>query len=145
MINLHPNLTHAGLSQLTAQQPCFSVVITHIAFGGQKSDPSGYETVLHAELARFPIDGSALISPSSIQVGVLMKNAAPDGKTANNQWIGEIGFYAGNTLFAVLSQAAAYLFYKSPDIDIPVTYVLDFSVLPPGSITVNNDALSASI
>ena len=145
MINLNPTLTADGLKLFAGQQPGFNVVITHVAFGGQKYDPSGYESALKQELARFPIDGSALISPSSIQVGVLMKNAAPDGKSANDKWIGEIGFYAGNTLFAVLSQAAAYLFYKSPNIDIPVTYVLDFSVLPPGSITVNNDALSASI
>ncbi len=145
MINLNPTLTQAGLALFSGQSPGFNVVITHIAFGGSKYDPSGYETALKSELARFPIDGSALISPSSIQVGVLMTNAAPGGKSANDKWIGEIGFYAGNTLFAVLSQAAAYLFYKSPDIDIPVTYVLDFSALPPGSITVNNDALSASI
>ena len=145
MINLNPTLTAAGLALFSGQSPGFNVAITHVAFGSSKYDPIGYETALNAELARFPIDGSALISPSSIQVGVLMTNAAPGGSTANGQWIGEIGFYAGNTLFAVLSHAAAYLFFKSPDIDIPVTYVLDFSVLPPGSITVNNDALSSSI
>jgi|GEM_PF-4397697 len=145
MINLNPTLTAAGFALFRGQSPGFSVAITHVAFGAQKYDPLGFESSLKSELVRFPIDGSALISPSAIQVGVLMKNAAPDGRTANDKWIGEIGFYAGDTLFAVLSQAAAYLFYKSPDIDIPVTYVLDFSVLPAGSITVNNDAQSASI
>lgn len=145
MINLNPTLTAAGFALFRGEAPGFSVAITHVAFGAQKYDPLGFESSLKSELVRFPIDGAALISPSAIQVGVLMKNSAPDGRTANDKWIGEIGFYAGDTLFAVLSQAAAYLFYKSPDIDIPVTYVLDFSVLPAGSITVNNDAQSASI
>ena len=145
MINLNRTLTADGLALFTGQQPGFSVDITHIAFGGQKYDPSGYEQALKQEFVRYPIDGAALISPSSIQVGVLMTNIDPAGKSANDKWIGEIGFYAGTTLFAVLSHAAAYLFYKSPDINIPVTYVLDFSVLPPGSVTVNNDALSADI
>lgn len=145
MINLNPTLTQAGLALFTGQQPGFSVVITHVAFGAQKYDPSGFEDALHAEVARFPIDGSAKISPSSIQVGVLMTALDPNGRSPDNKWIGEIGFYAGNTLFAVLSHAAAYLFYKSPDIPIPVTYVLDFSALPPGSITVDNTQLSADI
>lgn len=145
MINLNPTLTADGLALFTGQQPGFNVTITHIAFGGQKYDPSGYEQALKQEFARYPIDGGALISPSSIQVGVLMTATDPNGRSADDKWIGEIGFYSNNTLFAVLSHAAAYLYYKSPDIPIPVTYVLDFSVLPPGSITVNNDAQSADI
>jgi hypothetical protein len=145
MINLNPTLTSDGLALFTGQQPGFNVAITHIAFGGQKYDPSGFESALKQEFVRYPVDGGTTISPSSIQVGVLLTNSAPDNRSANDKWIGEIGFYSGNTLFAVLSHAAAYLFYKSPDIPIPVTYVLDFSVLPPGSITVNNDAQSADI
>lgn len=143
MLNLNPTLTAAGLALFSGQSP--NVKITNIAFGAQKYDPDGTETALRAELARYPVDGAAVITSSIIQVGVLMKNNAPDGKSPNNSWIGEIGFFVGATLFAVLSHAQANLFYKTPDIDIPLTYILDFSLLPPGSVTVNNDALSESI
>lgn len=145
MLTRNPRLTAAGLALFTNQAPGFSVSVTHIALGSAVYDPVGDELALKSEFARFPIATGADISPSQIQVGALVTNADPAARSTSNKYIGEIGFYVGATLLAVLSQSDRALFYKSPDLDVPISYILDFSTLPPGSLTVGAPGLSDSL
>ncbi len=145
MLTSNPRITAAGLALFTNQAPGFSVSVTHIALGSAVYDPTGTETALQSEFARFPIATGADISPSQIQVGVLVTDADPQARSTSNKYVGEIGFYVGSTLLAVLSQADRALFYKSPDLDVPISYVLDFSTLPPGSLRVGAPGLSSSL
>lgn len=145
MLTRNPRITAAGLALFTNQLPGFSVSITHVALGNSVYDPTGSEVSLRSEFARFPVQSGAIISPSQIQIGVLVKDADPQGRSPNNKYVGEIGFYVGTTLFAVLSQAGGAMFYKSPQLDVPISYVLNFSTLPPGSLTVGSQGLSESL
>ena len=145
MLARNPRLTAAGLALFTNQGPGFSVSVTHIALGGTSYDPTGSETALKSEFARFPVSTGATISASQIQIGTLVTNTDPQARSTSNKYIGEIGFYVGTTLLAVLSQSDRALFYKSPDLDVPISYVLDFSTLPPGSLTVAPMGVSDSL
>jgi hypothetical protein len=142
MLTRNPRITTAGLALFTNQAPGFSVSVTDIAVGSAFYDPTGAEVALHAEFARFPVSSGANISPSQIEIGALLKDADAQGRTPNNKFIGEVGFYVGTTLLAVLSQAQGALFYKSPGLDVPISYVLDFSTLPPNALTVNTPTVS---
>jgi|GEM_PF-3829430 len=145
MLTRNPRITAAGLALFTKQAPGFSVALTHVAVGTAVYDPTGNETALKSEFARFPIATGVDISASQLQVGALVKDTDPQGRSANNKWIGEIGFYVGTTLLAVMSQSARALFYKSPELDVALSYILDFSTLPPGSLTVGAPKLSEDI
>lgn len=146
MVPLNPKITAAGLALIPRPDGpgLAQVTLTHIGIGTGKYDMTGRETRLQNEVARYPViagghvvDGA--IGLNQIQLGVTINDRDPDGRSANDQWIGEIGFYAGSTLFAVWSRASKYLFYKSSEFDVPLAYKLDVSALPVGSITVKLD------
>jgi len=139
-VTLNPKLTQAGLAITpSAQNAGLHVELTHVALGTGRYAPKGDETALKAEVARFPITSGTNPSARTVQVGLTVTDTDPQGRSANGKGIGEVGFYAGNTLWAVWSQDAEPLFYKSQAFDIPLAYVLDVSALPDGAVSVTVD------
>jgi hypothetical protein len=138
MVPINPTLTFAGLALFPqpATPGLNQVELTHVALGSAKYDPTGLETALVSEVARYPIGAGGIASPTSVRIGVTVKNEDPYGRILNDQWIGEIGFYAGSTLFAIWSRADKFLFHKSAEYDVPVAYTLDVSSVPADSVTV---------
>lgn len=146
MVPLNPTITHAGLALIpNAPGAGFQLALTHIAFGSAKYDPSGDEVALVSEVARYPIGAGGKASATSIQVGVTMTNQDALGRVIGDQWIGEIGFYAGSTLFAVWSRSEKFLFHKSAEYEVPLAYTLDVSVMPKDMVTVMVDLGSAAM
>ena len=147
MLNLSPKITTAGLAlaREAARTPGTSVAITAVAIGSQSYNPIGTERALKLEIARFPVSGGTSIDGSQVSIGFTITNIDAQNRSTSSQWIGEIGFYAGTTLFAVLSKPEPAFFYKSQDVDIPVSYTLDISALPAGSVTVNSTADPAAL
>jgi hypothetical protein len=137
---LNPKITQAGLALFpSATLPGFHVTLTHIGLGTGRYAPSGAEVALRSEVARFPITSGTNPSARTVQVGLTITDTDPQGRTANGRGIGEIGFYSGDTLFAVWSADAEPLFYKSQAFDVPMAYTLDVSALPASSVTVMVD------
>jgi hypothetical protein len=147
MLNLSPKITTAGLAlaREAARTPGTSVAITAVAIGSQSYSPTGNERALKLEIARFPVAGGTSINGSQVNIGFTITNTDAQNRSTSSQWVGEIGFYAGTTLFAILSKPEPAFFYKSQDVDIPVAYTLDISVLPAGSVTVNSTADPAAL
>lgn len=139
MLNLSPKITAAGLALVrdAAATPGKSVAITAVAIGSQSYSPVGTESALKLEFARFPVSGGPLPNGTQVQLAFTITNTDPQNRSTSSQWVGEVGFYAGDTLFAILSKPEPAFFYKSQDIDIPIAYSLDVSALPAGSVTVN--------
>lgn len=141
MSTLNPKITNAGLALFpNPTLPGFNVALTHIALGTAQYDPDGTEIALQAEVARFPITSGGTPAPHQVQIGATITNQDPDNNSVNNAWVGEIGFFAGATLFAVWSRASAPLFFKTTDFDVALAYTLDVSILPESSVTVNVNA-----
>jgi hypothetical protein len=146
MVPLNPTITHAGLALiLSASGAGSQLALTHVAFGSAKYDPDGKELALVNEVARYPIGAGGKASPTSIQVGVTMTNQDALGRVIGDQWIGEIGFYSGPTLFAVWSRSDKFLFHKSTEYEVPLAYTLDVSILPADRVTVTVSLGSAAM
>jgi microcystin-dependent protein len=135
---LNPKITTAGLAIMPGTNGV-AVKLTHIAIGTGKyalDANAGARVALVNEVARFPISSGTNPTPTSVQVGVTITDTDPNGKSPNDLDIGEIGFYAGNTLWAVWSQANTPLFRKSKQFDVPFAYTFDVSEFPRDSVTV---------
>jgi len=148
MVPLNPTITNNGLALFpNPTAPGFQVTLTHIAIGTAKYDPTGAEGALKAEVARFPIIAGGIMPDvdNQVQIGANITDEDILGRSANDQWIGEIGFYAGPTLFAVWSRADKALFYKTSDFDVALAYRIDVSRLPKNSVTVTVDMAAASL
>jgi len=134
---LNPVITKAGLALVpSGSTPGLSVKLTHIAIGTGLYNPTNDDFSLRSEVARYAISSGTTPTPTSLQIGTTITDTDPQGRSPNGLAIGEIGFYAGSTLFAVWSQPATPLFVKSAAFDVPFAYTLDISVLPAGSVTV---------
>ncbi|MEJ7804440.1 MAG: hypothetical protein WKG03_00750 [Telluria sp.] len=145
-VTLNPKITQAGLAIApSASNPGIQVVLTHVALGTGRFVPNGSEVGLRAEVARYAITSGTNPSPRTVQVGLTITDLDLTGRTPNGKGIGEVGFYAGNTLFAVWSQDAEPLFYKSAAFDIPMAYTMDISALPANAVTVTVDASKAGL
>lgn len=138
MTPLHPKITSAALALFPTEAGTgFQLELTHVAISTAMFDPTGEETTLPGEVARFPlIAGGAATAPNQIHLGWNITDTDPDGNSANDQWIGAIGIYAGPVLFAVWSRSSKPLFFKTAEFDVPFAYLLDVSRLPAGSVTV---------
>jgi|GEM_PF-6159849 len=147
MLNLSPKITTAGLALVreAAKTPGVSVAITNVAIGSQSYVPIGNEVALKQEFGRFPVSGGASIDGTQVNLGFTITNTDQQNRSTSSQWVGEIGFYAGDTLFAVLSKLEPAFFYKSQDIDIPIVYTIDITALPLGSVTVNSTAAPGTL
>lgn len=139
-LSLNPKITKAGLALLPQNNGTgFAVTITHIALGTAlyALDESVRDFVmLKSEVARYAVTSGSKTSPTAIQIGSTIGDTDIGGRSPNGKFIGEIGFYSGNTLFAVWSRADSALFIKSAGIDVPFAYTLDVSTLPSDSINV---------
>lgn len=139
-LNLNPTITTAGRNLIpVGSLPGFQIVLTHISIGtGQyDSTQSAGAASLVAEVARYAITSGTKPTPSSLQIGTTITDTDSFGNSPNGKSIGEIGFWAGSTLFAVWSRVGDALFVKSPQFDVPFAYTLDQSILPQASVSVS--------
>jgi hypothetical protein len=146
-LSLNPKITQVGLALFPAPaQQGFSLTLTHVALGTSKYDPTGTETALKTEVARYAITSGTNPSPRQVQVGLTITDLDATGRTPNGKSIGEIGFYSNNTLFAVWSVAAGDpLFVKTEAFDVPMAYTMDISALPASSVTVTPNVNKAGL
>lgn len=139
-LSLNPKITKAGLAimpQVTGTG--FAVTITHIALGTclYALDESVRDFVmLRNEVARYAVTSGSKTSSTAIQLGTTITDVDIGGRSPNGKYIGEIGFYSGNTLWAVWSRADSPLFIKSASFDVPFAYTLDTTYLPADSVNV---------
>jgi hypothetical protein len=135
-----PVLTNAGqIAALSANAGGYSVQISHIAFGDgayDVRDVDGNELVsarqretLVNELHRIAAVGAPPTENSLAITGTLEPGAPFD--------VNEIGFFLSDgTLFAVASAAGQTFYRRSEIISLPMLFVLGFSTLPAGSVTI---------
>jgi Phage tail-collar fibre protein len=129
---ISPTLTGAGvMAAINVPKTGIEVAVTHIAFGTGKYRPNGAETGLQHEMMRVAIAGGGKVSPTQIQVHA--EAIAPVGSPF---WCGEIGFYAGETLFAVYSKPDQPILYFADDSVTTVSYTLGLAALPADTVTV---------
>lgn len=140
---LNPRLTAAGLALFPSPlTQGFSIKLTHVALGTAKYTPAvdgdgrATQAALQAEFARFPITSGLNPSPRQVQVGLTITDTDPNGNSTHNKAVGEVGFYAGDTLVAIWSQPGDPLFVKMDAFDVPLAYTLDISNLPANSVTI---------
>ncbi|HWX02384.1 phage tail protein [Collimonas sp.] len=127
-----PTITGAGvMAAINVAKTGIEVSVTHIAFGTGKYRPNGTETGLQHEMMRVAIAGGGKVSPTQLQVHA--EAIAPAGSSF---WCGEIGFYAGDTLFAVYSKPDQPILYFADDSVTTVSYTLGLAALPADSVTV---------
>ncbi|WP_211441407.1 hypothetical protein [Collimonas humicola] len=107
------------------------VAVTRIAFGTGKYRPNGTETSLQHEMMWVTIAGGGKVSPTQVQVHA--EAIAPVGSPF---WCSEIGFYAGDTLFAIYSKPDQPILYFADDSVTTVSYTLGLTALPADSVTV---------
>ncbi|NDI85082.1 phage tail-collar fiber domain-containing protein [Undibacterium crateris] len=135
-IPLQPAITQAGLAATkTANGLGVSLAITHISFGTGQYNPSGKEVALQNEIKRSPVSGGGSVSATQIQVHAEV--AASENAAF---WCGEIGFWAGNTLFAVFSSANKNIMFIADKVTTMVSYAINLSVLPANAVTVTVDS-----
>lgn len=127
-----PTITGAGvMAAINVPKTGIEVAVTHIAFGTGKYRPNGAEIGLQHEMMRVAIAGGGKVSPTQIQVHA--EAIAPVGSPF---WCGEIGFYAGDTLFAVYSKPDQPILYFADDSVTTVSYTLGLTALPADTVTV---------
>lgn len=135
MTVFNPTITQQGLAAaFNAQSTGTQLVLTHMAYGTGAYDPKGDEIALKAEVKRVPIGGGARIAANQIRIASIW---ASDSDRAA---VTEIGFYAGNVLFAVISRATGgpYL-YKTPGSNLIFSYDWVLSLVPVGNISIKVD------
>lgn len=139
-IPIQPTITWVGLEAAqNTTSTGIQVEITHVGFGTAKYTPSKDQTSLVAEVLRPSISGGSKVTATQMQIycDVLASAGHPF-------WCGEIGFYAGNVLFAVYSREESPLVYISDEVVTTASYAIQLAALPPGSVTVNVDTGLAS-
>lgn len=139
----NPVITDAGeAAAFNAQETGLELVITHVAFGTGAYLPNGSETALVNEVKRVTIAAGGRITPTQIRLNAIWSSETDASP------IGEIGFYAGSTLFAVWSRvqsgSVGPLGYKTPGVDFVLFNDLKFSKLPANLITVQVDPSQSS-
>ncbi len=140
-IALNPTITQGGLqATFNAQNTGTQLELTHIGFGTGSYDPQGDETSLASEVKRVLISGGARIAPAQIRVSAVWEE--PNVECA----VTEIGFYAGEVLFAVLSRAdgGPYVF-KTNESGLLFSYDWTLAAVPAESVTVIVDSNQASL
>lgn len=130
---LEPTITQAGIeAAFNASQAGIDLELTHIGLGRGLYTPVGTELALDDEVVRVTIGGGGQIAPTQVQVFASAVAPTP----ADIGWIGEIGIYAGSTLFAVYSRPLTPLLYLSDAVYATINYTLGLSALPPGLVNV---------
>ncbi|MBX9901191.1 MAG: phage tail protein [Burkholderiaceae bacterium] len=135
-VPIQPIITLAGLAAaFNAQATGIAVQITHVGFGAGKYVPDSTLTALASEVKRVAVSGGSKTNDTQIQIYSEVKADA-----GSPFWCGEIGFYAGNVLFAVYSRLNPPILYISDEIATTAAYSLLLSALPKNSVNVSVDA-----
>lgn len=110
------------------------LVLTHMAYGTAAYDPKGDEVALKAEVKRIAISAGGRIAENQIRLATIWPQS--DEKAEVN----EIGFYAGNVLFALISRkdGGPYL-VKSAGANLIFSYDWVINAVPSTSITIKVD------
>lgn len=127
-----PKLTTVGeASAISASESGIKVRLTHVAFGTGQYDPTGAETALFNEIYRAPVTGAMRPKPNQLRVAGVWSDYMAESE------IGEVGFYAGDVLFAIWSrEIGAPIGFKTAGVDFVIFAELVFSSIPADSVEV---------
>jgi hypothetical protein len=136
VVIFNPTVTAAGLAAaMNADTTGIDLAITHVAFGTGAYDPTGAEPALVAEQKRVAIGGGSLVAPTQARILAIWSSAVDVCA------ISEVGFFAGDILFAVWSRATGGpIGYKTTGVDFVMFNDIKFDGIPAGSITVSIDS-----
>lgn len=127
-----PKVTEAGkAAAIDASNAGLTLRLTHVSFGVGQYDPTGIETALFSEVRRVPLQGGMRPRPNQMRVAGVWAAHTDESE------IGEVGFWAGNVLFAVWSRAVGGpIAFKTIGVDFVLFCELAFEEVPAGSIEV---------
>lgn len=138
-IIFQPKVTQAGeAAAFNAQSDGLELTLTHVSFGSGLYTPTGEETALQSEIKRVTISGGSRVNPTQIRMLSIWPDDS-DNPLTNSGAIGEVGFWAGDTLFSVWSREGEPMGYKTPGVDFVLFNDLVFKQLGPDSVTVQVD------
>lgn len=138
-IIFQPKVTQAGeAAAFNAQSDGLELTLTHVSFGSGLYTPTGEETALQNEIKRVTISGGSRVNPTQIRMLSIWPDDS-DNPLTNSGAIGEVGFWAGDTLFSVWSREGEPMGYKTPGVDFVLFNDLVFKQLGPDSVTVQVD------
>lgn len=131
MSSILPIITDAGLAAaFTAANTGVEAVIAWIALGDQGYTPTRTRTALGNERNRLPAANGQRISATQVRFDAIFSGGA-------EYWVREVGFFLDDgTLFAVWSDPAAPLAFKSSLLDLVLSLDLSLTAVPPGSVTI---------
>ncbi len=131
---ISPTITDVGLNAiLSATRQGLEGDITHIALGdggGSGYDPNPDADALRNERFRVAVGGGERTGPATITLQALLDDSPAF-------WVREVGFILGDgTLFALWSDEAKPLLYKTADGVVVVAFTLALSGVPENSVNV---------
>lgn len=137
----NPTVTAAGkAAAINASNTGLELQLTHVAFGTGAYTPTGAETAMAAEVARVSFASGSRITPTQVRMLAAWQS------DVGVYGITEIGLFAGPTLVAVWSTAAATIMgYKTPGVDCVFFYDLVLASLPANSVSVLVDSGQSAI
>ncbi|SER35917.1 MULTISPECIES: phage tail protein [Pseudomonas] len=130
----NPTLTEAGqAAAFNAKATGLEIAITHVSFGTGSFIPTGKETALLNEQKKVTIAGGTRITDTQIRISSVWRS------DVGTYAVTEVAFWAGDTLFAVWSNAGEVLGYKTPGVDFVLFNDISLAQVPSGSVTVQID------
>ncbi len=126
-----PTITTQGLRSIfDAHQAGLNLELTHIALGSGAYTPEDTQTALQDEKQRVMIAGGEVQGDTQIHITALL-----DGDS--EYWASEVGFYAGDILFAVYSHPENKIAWKNGNFAMMVGFDLSLDAVPPDVVTIN--------
>jgi hypothetical protein len=133
---INPTLTLAGqIAAFNASGTGLELNITHVSYGTDHYDPTGDEIALRAPVGiKIPVAGASRPTPTQIRMVSVWHDDVGDVP------VGEIGFWADDTLVFVWSKAdGAIASYKTNGVAYVLFNDLTFSSVPANSISFTVD------
>lgn len=126
-----PVITKAGLTSVfEAHAAKLQLELTHVALGDGAYVPDDLATALVNERQRVPIAGGEIQGGNQLHV-----TALADGEV--EFWVSEVGFYAGDQLFAVYSHPENKIAWKSASLKLLMALDLSLEAVPADVVTIN--------
>lgn len=127
-----PKVTDVGkAAAIDASNNGLTLRLTHVGFGTGQYDPVGDETVMLNEVKRVPLTGAMRPKPNQMRVAGVWSEFLAESE------IGEVGFFAGTTLFAIWSRdVGGPIGYKTQGVDFVMFCELVFEEVPADSVEV---------
>lgn len=137
----NPKITQAGLAAFyNAESTGVQLELTHVAFGTGLYDPTGAETALMTEVKRVGIGSGSRMTETQIRIAAIWMSSTEVAS------VGEVGFYAGDVLFAVLSRASGGpLVYKTAGSNLIFSYDWTITAVDAAQISVTVDPDSMAL